>query len=128
MSLNLGNGNIGKAYLGGTEIKKCYLGSTVVFDNAGAGATGGILTINITSGSNALPSVFPTGNYSFSQASTDGSGSGAVLLITCTGGNATALSTINQAGTGYAVGDEITLEQRYGFGVSDVVAEITSIS
>ena len=127
MSLNLGNGNIGKAYLGGTEIKKCYLGSTVVFDNTAA-LTGGILTINITSGSNALPSFFPTGNYGFTQDSTDGSGSGAYLLITCVGGNATALSSINQAGTGYAVGDEIILVQQNGFSVTAVVAEITGIS
>lgn len=127
MSLNLGNGNIGKAYLGDTEIKKCYLGSTVVFDNTAA-ATGGVLTINITSGTNALPSNFPTGNYGFTQDSTDGSGSGAVLIITCVGGNATALSSITAAGSGYTVGDEITLVQQNGFSVNPVVAEITSIS
>lgn len=125
MALNLGNGSIGKAYLGDTEIKKCYLGSTVVFDNTVT--TGGVLTINITDGGSIIQGA-PTGNYSFSQFSTDGSGSGCILLITCENTIATALSSVNTAGSGYSVGDEITLEQSGGFSVSNVVAEITSIS
>ena len=33
MAIKLGNKNINKAYLGGTEIKKLYLGANVIFDN-----------------------------------------------------------------------------------------------
>jgi hypothetical protein len=33
MAIKLGNKNINKAYLGGTEIKKLYLGENLIFDN-----------------------------------------------------------------------------------------------
>ena len=75
MALNLGNGSIGKAYLGSTEIKKCYLGSTIVFDNAGGG-TGPVATITVISGGSLLSFFPPNLNTAYNQVSTTGSGSG----------------------------------------------------
>ncbi len=88
---------------------------------------GGILTISIVDGTNALPSYFPTGNYAFTQDETTGSGSGAVLLITVENGDVTGFSAVSIAGSGYQVGDEITMSQQNGFSVTAVIVEVDSI-
>ena len=128
MALNLGNGNIGKAYLGGTEIKKCYLGSTVVFDNAGVGATGAVATISVVSGGSLLSFFPPNLNTAYNQVSTTGSGSGFSANMSHTGLAVSGIFGLSDGGTGYAVGDQITITQAQGFSQTDAVIEVVSIS
>jgi len=127
MALNLGNGNIGKAYLGGTEIKKCYLGSTVVFDNAGGG-TGAVATISVVSGGSLLSFFPPNLNTAYNQVSTTGSGSGFSANMSHTGLAVSGIFGLTSGGTGYAVGDQITITQAQGFSQTDAVIEVVSIS
>jgi len=88
---------------------------------------GGILTVSIIDGNNALPNYFPTAHYAFTQDNTTGLGSGAILLITVESGEATAFKSVNTAGSGYQVGDEITMSQQNGFSVTAVIVEVDSI-
>ena len=88
---------------------------------------GGVLSVSITDGDNALPSFLPDANWSFTQDSTTGSGEGAVFSISTVGGNATGINAITNAGSGYQVGDEITLSQQNGFSVTAVIVEVDSI-
>lgn len=128
MALNLGNGNIGKAYLGGTEIKKCYLGSTVVFDNAVGGGTGAVATISVVSGGSLLTFFPPNLNTAYNQVSTTGSGSGFQANMSHTGLAVSGIFALTNGGTGYAVGDQITITQAQGFSLTDAVIEVVSIS
>ena len=129
MALNLGNGSIGKAYLGSTEIKKCYLGSTIVFDNANAGGgTGPVATISVVSGGSLLSFFPPNLNLAYNQVSTTGSGSGFVANMSHSGLAVSGIFALTNAGTGYAVGDQITIAQAQGFSQTNAVIEVVSIS
>ena len=88
---------------------------------------GGVLMVSIVDGTNALPSYFPTAHYAFTQDETTGSGSGAVLLITVENGDVTGFSAVSVAGSGYQVGDEITMSQQNGFSITAVIVEVDSI-
>jgi hypothetical protein len=127
MALNLGNGNIGKAYLGSTEIKKCYLGSTIVFDNAGGG-TGPVATIIVISGGSLLSFFPPNLNTAYNQVSTTGSGSGFSANMSHSGLAVSGIFALTVAGSGYAVGDQITITQAQGFSQTNAVIEVASIS
>ena len=127
MALNLGNGSIGKAYLGSTEIKKCYLGSTIVFDNAGGG-TGPVATISVVSGGSLLSFFPPNLNTSYSQVSTTGSGTGFIGNMSHTGLAVSGMFALTNGGSGYAVGDQITISQSQGFSQTNAVIEVVSIS
>ena len=88
---------------------------------------GGVLTVNIVDGTNALPNFFPAGNYSFTQDDTTGSGSGTILLLTVENGDVIGFSSVSEAGSGYQIGDEITMSQESGFSVTAVIVEVDSI-
>ena len=129
MALNLGNGNIGKAYLGSTEIKKCYLGSIVVFDNAGAGGgVGPVATISVVSGGSLLSFFPPNLNTAYTQVSTTGSGSGFAANMSHSGLAVSGIFGLTSGGIGYAVGDQITIAQAQGFSQTNAVIEVVSIS
>ena len=132
MALNLGNGSIGKAYLGSTEVKKCYLGSVVVFDNTddgGAGPlTGPVATISVVSGGSLLSFFPPNLNTAYNQVSTTGSGSGFSANMSHSGLAVSGIFGLTNGGTGYAVGDQITITQAQNFSQTNAVIEVVSIS
>ncbi len=71
------------------------------------GATSGaVLTIGIGGSGTYTTS---DGSHTATQASTTGVGSGAVFTVTITSGVIASIDSIDSAGSGYAVSDEITL-------------------
>ncbi len=101
MAISLGSGSISALKLGSTAVTKAYLGSTQVFPVASGVATATIsVSGNIRTGN---------GTYASTQFATSGSGSGATFDVVITSRTATSFS-VTGAGTGYAVGDTITLQ------------------
>ncbi len=101
MAISLGSGSITTLKLGSTAVTKAYLGSTQVFPVASGVATATIsVSGNIRTGN---------GTYASTQFATSGSGSGATFDVVIASRTATSFS-VTGAGTGYAVGDTITLQ------------------
>ena len=101
MAISLGSGSITALKLGSTAVTKAYLGSTQVFPVASGVATATIsVSGNIRTGN---------GTYASTQFATSGSGSGATFDVVIASRTATSFS-VTGAGTGYAVGDTITLQ------------------
>jgi len=101
MAISLGSGSISALKLGSTAVTKAYLGSTQVFPVASGVATATIsVSGNIRTGN---------GTYASTQFATSGSGSGATFDVVIASRTATSFS-VTGAGTGYAVGDTITLQ------------------
>ena len=101
MAISLGSGSISALKLGSTAVTKAYLGSTQVFPVASGVATATL----------SVAGAIRTGNgtYASTQYATSGSGSGATFDVVIN--NRTAISfSVTGAGTGYAVGDTITLQ------------------
>jgi hypothetical protein len=89
-----------------TEFTKVYVYQNEVFP--GPTSTGGVATVTI---STAGYIKWFAGTFATVQRSTSGSGSGATFNVTINGsGAATSVSSITAAGSGYAVGDTITLD------------------
>jgi hypothetical protein len=88
-----------------TEFTDVYVYQDEVFP--GPSATGGVATVTI---STAGYIKWFAGTFATVQRSTSGSGSGATFNVTINGsGAATSVSSITASGSGYAVGDTITL-------------------
>ena len=103
MAISLGSGSISALKLGLTAVTKAYLGSTQVWPVAS-----GVASVTISTGGFIK---FSGGTYATDQRSTSGSGSGATFNVVVNGsGAATSVSSITAAGSGYAVGDTITLD------------------
>ena len=101
MAISLGSGSISALKLGSTAVTKAYLGSTQVFPVASGVATATLSVAgNIRTGN---------GTYASTQFATSGSGSGATFDVVINNRTATSFS-VTGAGTGYAVGDTITLQ------------------
>jgi hypothetical protein len=89
-----------------TEFTDVYVYQDEVFP--GPSTTGGVATVTISTA--GYIKWFP-GTFATVQRSTSGSGSGATFNVTINGsGAATSVSSITAAGSGYAVGDTITLD------------------
>jgi hypothetical protein len=89
-----------------TEFTDVYVYQNEVFP--GPTSTGGVSTVTI---STAGYIKWFAGTFATVQRSTSGSGSGATFNVTINGsGAATSVSSITAAGSGYAVGDTITLD------------------
>jgi hypothetical protein len=101
MAISLGSGSISALKLGSTTVTKAYLGSTQVFPVASGVATA---TLSVAGGVRTN-----NGTYASTQFATSGSGSGATFDVVITSRTATSFS-VTGAGTGYAVGDTITLQ------------------
>jgi len=101
MAISLGSGSISALKLGSTAVTKAYLGSTQVFPVASGVATA---TLSVAGGIRAF-----NGTYASTQFATSGSGSGATFDVVIASRTATSFS-VTGAGTGYAVGDTITLQ------------------
>jgi hypothetical protein len=90
-----------------TEFTDVYVYQDEVFP--GPTSTGGVATVTIST-----PGFIRwfSGTYATVQRSTSGSGSGATFNVVLNGntGAATSVSSITAAGSGYAVGDTITLD------------------
>jgi len=103
MAISLGSGSISALKLGSTAVTKAYLGSTQVWPVAS-----GVASVTI---STAGYIKWFAGTFATVQRSTSGSGSGATFNVVVNGsGAATSVSSITAAGSGYAVGDTITLD------------------
>lgn len=102
MAISLGSGSISALKLGSTAVTKAYLGSTQVFPVASGVASVTISTAGFIS--------FSAGTYAATQRTTSGSGSGATFNVVLSSFAATSVSSITAAGSGYAVGDTITLD------------------
>ena len=104
MAISLGSGSISALKLGSTAVTKAYLGNTQVWPVAS-----GVASVTISTGGCIK---FAGGTYATVQRSTSGSGSGATFNVVLDGntGAATSVSSITAAGSGYAVGDTITLD------------------
>jgi len=101
MAISLGSGSISALKLGSTAVTKAYLGSTQVFPVASGVATATLSVAGAVRTGN--------GTYASTQYATSGSGSGATFDVVIN--NRTAISfSVTGAGTGYAVGDTITLQ------------------
>ncbi|QDP47880.1 MAG: hypothetical protein GOVbin225_1 [Prokaryotic dsDNA virus sp.] len=101
MAISLGSGSISALKLGSTAVTKAYLGSTQVFPVASGVATATLSVAgNIRTGN---------GTYASTQYATSGGGSGATFDVVINNRTATSFS-VTGAGTGYAVGDTITLQ------------------
>ena len=88
-----------------TEFTDVYVYQDEVFP--GPSTTGGVATVTISTA--GYIKWFP-GTFATVQRSTSGSGSGATFNVTINGsGAATSVSSITASGSGYAVGDTITL-------------------
>ena len=86
---------------GSSQVDKVYFGSTLVWPPASGVATATIsVSGNIRTGN---------GTYASTQFATSGSGSGATFDVVIASRTATSFS-VTGAGTGYAVGDTITLQ------------------
>lgn len=101
MGINLGSGVVKDVKLGSTSASKVYLGTDLVWPPASGFATGTI------SNGGSIKAINNT--YSATQYSTSGSGSGATFTVTLVSRVATSF-TITAGGTGYAVGDTVTLD------------------
>lgn len=101
MGINLGNNAISALKLGSTSVSKAYLGSTQVFPLPSGVATGSITAGQVRT---------DNGTFACTQHSTSGSGTGATFNITFVDKIPTAISSITNAGSGYAVNDTIDLQ------------------
>ena len=92
--------------VGNSTVDKVYLGSDLVYSGSSE-----VLTVSISNAGNftALAS-----NYATTQRSTDGSGTGATFQVTLVASGIpkimSVVTSITSGGTGYAVGDLITLD------------------
>ena len=108
-------------------INEVYVKDLEVFP--GPTSTGGVATITITT-----PGYIRwfAGTFAAAQRSTSGSGSGATFnVVLNSSGAATSVSSITAAGSGYAVGDTITLDYTSipdGREVTYTVLTVASIS
>ena len=103
MAISLGSGSISALKLGSTAVTKAYLGSTQVFPVAS-----GVASVTISTAGFIR---FSAGTYATTQRTTSGSGTGATFnVVLNSSGAATSVSSITAAGSGYAVGDTITLD------------------
>jgi len=87
--------------LGSTAVTKAYLGSTQVFPVASGVASGSITAGQVRTSN---------GTFACTQFSTSGSGTGATFNITFVNKTPTAISSITNGGSGYAVNDTIDLQ------------------
>lgn len=89
---------------GSSQVDAVYLGADKVWP-----AASGVASVTISTGGFIK---FAGGTYATVQRSTSGSGSGATFNVVLDGntGAATSVSSITAAGSGYAVGDTITLD------------------
>lgn len=89
---------------GSSQVDAVYLGADKVWP-----AASGVASVTISTGGFIK---FSGGTYATVQRSTSGSGSGATFNVVLDGntGAATSVSSITAAGSGYAVGDTITLD------------------
>lgn len=101
MAISLGSGSISALKLGSTAVTKAYLGSTQVWP-----PPSGVATATLSVAGNIRTS---NGTYASTQFATSGSGSGATFDVVINNRTATSFS-VTGAGTGYAVGDTITLQ------------------
>ena len=101
MAISLGSGSISALKLGSTAVTKAYLGSTQVFPVAS-----GVASDSITAGQVRTQN----GTFACTQFSTSGSGTGATFNITFVDKTPTAISSITNGGSGYAVNDTIDLQ------------------
>jgi len=95
------------------------------FRNYGAVTASGVASATITT---AGIQKAGDGTYAATQDITSGSGSGATFNITLTNLAATAISSITAAGTGYAVGDTITLVFTNIAGSRQVTAVVLTVA
>lgn len=103
MAISLGSGSISALKLGSTAVTKAYLGNTQVFPVAS-----GVASVTISTAGFIR---FFAGTYATTQRATSGSGSGATFnVVLDSNGAATSVSSVTAAGSGYAVGDTITLD------------------
>ena len=88
---------------GSSQVDAVYLGADKVWP-----AASGVASVTISTGGFIK---FSGGTYATVQRTTSGSGSGATFNVVLDGntGAATSVSSITAAGSGYAVGDTITL-------------------
>ena len=97
-----GSSEMDTVKLGSSTVDKIYLGTDLVWPTASGVASATITTVGSQK--------WGAGTYATTQTGTSGSGSGATFNITIdSDGEATAISSITAAGTGYAVSDTITL-------------------
>ncbi len=103
MAISLGSGSISALKLGSTAVTKAYLGSTQVFPVAS-----GVASVTISTAGFIR---YSAATYATTQRTTSGSGTGATFnVVLNSSGAATSVSSITAAGSGYAVGDTITLD------------------
>jgi len=101
MAISLGSGSISALKLGSTAVTKAYLGSTQVWPVA-SGVASGSITAGLVRTSD--------GTFACTQFQTSGSGTGATFNITFVNRIPTAISSITNGGSGYAVNDTIDLQ------------------
>ena len=110
MAISLGSGSISALKLGSTAVTKAYLGSTQVFPVASGVASvtisepGVIRLPQAGTGGCTQRSVSPAGGTGFTCSATFDQISGSTLF------ECTSISSITNAGSGYSVGDVITLD------------------
>ena len=110
MAISLGSGSISALKLGSTAVTKAYLGSTQVFPVASGVASvtisePGVIRIGQSGTTGCTQrSVAPTGGTGFTCNATFDFISGS------TNSECTAIASITNAGSGYSVGDTITLD------------------
>jgi len=110
MAISLGSGSISALKLGSTAVTKAYLGSTQVFPVASGVASvtisePGVIKISQSGTTGCTQrSVSPTGGTGFTCNATFDVISGS------TNRECTAIASITNAGSGYSVGDVITLD------------------
>ncbi len=110
MAISLGSGSISALKLGSTAVTKAYLGSTQVFPVASGVASvtisePGVIRIGQSGTTGCTQrSVSPTGGTGFTCNATFDFISGS------TNSECTAIASITNAGSGYSVGDVITLD------------------
>ena len=92
--------------VGNSTVDKVYLGSDLVYSGSSE-----VLTVSISNAGNFTAIV---SNYATTQRSTDGSGTGATFQVTLVSSGIpkimSVVTSITSGGTGYAVGDLITLD------------------
>jgi len=101
MAISLGSGSISALKLGSTAVTKAYLGNTQVWPVA-SGVASGSITAGLVRTSD--------GTFACTQFQTSGSGTGATFNITFVNRIPTAISSITNGGSGYAVNDTIDLQ------------------
>ncbi len=110
MAISLGSGSISALKLGSTAVTKAYLGSTQVFPVAS-----GVASVTISEpGVIRLPQAGTGGCTQRSVAPTGGSGFTCNATFSAISGSdyfeCTSIPNITNAGSGYSVGDVITLD------------------